>query len=795
MDAVSYSLASKQAQRIEKFIENPDSTSGIVTVPKTIASGETVTVPAGRVAVLPNVVVDGTLNIDGEVFIPSGSSVDFSNGIKIDGNNIALSIPTSYHLLQGNLSVSNEVITNGFSTTLYTGNGGTQAINTGVDMSTQWGNDVSETFGGLVWLKSRSAATNNYFVDTVRGATKDIYSNATTAETTEATGLTSFNSTGFNLGTLAEMNTNLATYASWNFQTTHRRTGVTNHGKAYTEHYNPFTGFTIIKYEGSGIVGHEIPHSLGRKLGLFHTKNLSVAKDWLSCYSDNNTVFINLTNASVSNTGIFSTDYNATVNISTGCNTTSQQYIMYGWANSYLDETNKLIGNYLTTIDSNGILRLSVHTNISQSQIIWQMSKTTLTTGDFDIVDFTRGNTKELNANLPAIESTIAANTLVTTASPATYYRATDTSNVQINNAIIPLAHGVDSNGSKNSIVVANETITGVTYTQGKNYLYKTDTGYGVNPYKPRYLSSELVRRFAGEQPDYFNVDSNKWFNTDAGVELVANGKFTDGTTTGWTLSGIGSISVDSGNLKLLSSSAANVYTYTTINTTNYIGKNLKLKVSYTRADVARPSLVKVGLSPGTTEYINSSLGLVTGTYEFNLTPNTNSTVISLQLDSNANGQYSEFDNISVYPTDIIPTTEITESRNYMNHVVHADASGNVLYVEELPKVEYKDIIKANKYLGSNAVSLSVAFDLTTTPIAIKGKMIGAKALIRTSAGTADIYLNDDLKGMELKLDGISNGNQVRVLAIADDKITIETSNSSGAATSYTYTSINGVGE
>ena len=74
MDAVSYSLASKQAQRIEKFIENPDSTSGIVTVPKTIASGETITIPAGRVAVLPNVQVDGIVNILGEVFVPSGST-------------------------------------------------------------------------------------------------------------------------------------------------------------------------------------------------------------------------------------------------------------------------------------------------------------------------------------------------------------------------------------------------------------------------------------------------------------------------------------------------------------------------------------------------------------------------------------------------------------------------------------------------------------------------------------------------------------------------------------------------
>ena len=77
MDAVSYSLASKQAQRIEKFIENPDSNSGIVTVPKVIASTETITIPAGRVAILPNVQIDGVLNVEngGEVFIPSGSTL------------------------------------------------------------------------------------------------------------------------------------------------------------------------------------------------------------------------------------------------------------------------------------------------------------------------------------------------------------------------------------------------------------------------------------------------------------------------------------------------------------------------------------------------------------------------------------------------------------------------------------------------------------------------------------------------------------------------------------------------
>lgn len=92
MDAVSYSLASKQAQRIKKIIANPDSTSGIVTVPKTIASGETITIPNGRVAVLPNVVVDGDLVVEagGEIFVPAGANFSDLE------NQIALKADTSY---------------------------------------------------------------------------------------------------------------------------------------------------------------------------------------------------------------------------------------------------------------------------------------------------------------------------------------------------------------------------------------------------------------------------------------------------------------------------------------------------------------------------------------------------------------------------------------------------------------------------------------------------------------------------------------------------------------------------
>ena len=75
MDAVSYSLASKQAQRIEKFIANPDSNSGVLTQPKVIEAGETVTIKSGRQAILADTVVNGNLVIEvgGEVFVPAGA--------------------------------------------------------------------------------------------------------------------------------------------------------------------------------------------------------------------------------------------------------------------------------------------------------------------------------------------------------------------------------------------------------------------------------------------------------------------------------------------------------------------------------------------------------------------------------------------------------------------------------------------------------------------------------------------------------------------------------------------------
>ena len=65
----------------------------------------------------------------------------------------------------------------------------------------------------LVWEKARSTTSDHYLMDTVRGATKDLRSNKTQAENTNANYLTTFNSDGYTVGS-ADWSTS-TTVVSW----------------------------------------------------------------------------------------------------------------------------------------------------------------------------------------------------------------------------------------------------------------------------------------------------------------------------------------------------------------------------------------------------------------------------------------------------------------------------------------------------------------------------------------------------------------------------------------------------
>ena len=503
---------------------------------------------AGKISIQANdgkvagVVFEDGASSNVTVTIPKeGGVLATQSGLDTAMSTINANVPAAYHIYNGQLALSNTVTTTGFSTTLYTGNGTSQSITTGVDMDTQWGNAASEKFGGLVWVKSRSATTNNYLVDTVRGATNDLYSNATTAQTTEATGLTAFSGTGFSVGTLAGMNTLSATYASWNFQTTHRISGTTNHGKAYTCHYNPYTGFTIVKYEGSGLAGHEIPHFLGRQLEFEMIKCLGTTANW-EVHARGKYLIPNLTDAGVAYTYTI-TDSVSIQGVNSSTNVSNQQHILYGWANSYFDEANTLIGNYeIGVYQGTGTAGNKV---ITRGKPAWIMVKRLDSTEDWYMFDNQRWSDggSQLYANSSGAESTATGLISVQTdgftltgsfdtnragqylymvvydndsgSGKSKYPRATDTSTLNLN-AHVPFANGIDSTGNKVSIAYKNETITlSNSLVQGKNYIALLNDGsYVATATKPSYGASNPA------SGDFFNLDTQKWYS-NLNVEIT----------------------------------------------------------------------------------------------------------------------------------------------------------------------------------------------------------------------------------------------------------------------------------
>jgi hypothetical protein len=134
-----------------------------------------------------------------------------------------------------------------FNIVLYTGTGSSLGV-TGVGFQPDW-----------VWIKERNAAADHGLYDAVRGVQNQLESNTTTAETTEATGLTAFGTDGFTVGALAQLNTSADTYVAWNWNAGGSNATNTSGTITSTVRANTTSGFSIVTYTGTGsnaTVGH-----------------------------------------------------------------------------------------------------------------------------------------------------------------------------------------------------------------------------------------------------------------------------------------------------------------------------------------------------------------------------------------------------------------------------------------------------------------------------------------------------------------------------------------------------------
>jgi hypothetical protein len=203
-----------------------------------------------------------------------------------------------------------------FNTVLYSGNSNTQSI-TGVGFETNF-----------TWIKRRDGSENHYLQDSVRGSTKQIYSNLNSAEYNETSAVTSFDSDGFTMGSYNGINNSGETYVAWNFKA--GGTAVSNTDGTITSQVSANTeaGFSIVQWTSPSGNGNpsNVGHGLSKAPELIFYKGINYADNWY-VYSQptglNKYLNLNTNGALVSNNSNGFTNVNSstfTTNLVNGSN-------------------------------------------------------------------------------------------------------------------------------------------------------------------------------------------------------------------------------------------------------------------------------------------------------------------------------------------------------------------------------------------------------------------------------------------------------------------------------------------
>ena len=159
------------------------------------------------------------------------------------------------------------------NTVLYSGNATSQSLTVGFQPD-------------LIWTKPRNAVGSHVLVDAVRGNTKFLESNADGPEQTRTgnDGVTSFDTSGYSIGSAADWNASGETFVSWNWLAANGT--ETNEAGSITSTVsaNPSAGFSIVSYTGTG-VNATVGHGLGVAPKMVIVKKRSSSNGWIVGHS------------------------------------------------------------------------------------------------------------------------------------------------------------------------------------------------------------------------------------------------------------------------------------------------------------------------------------------------------------------------------------------------------------------------------------------------------------------------------------------------------------------------------
>jgi hypothetical protein len=296
-------------------------------------------------------------------------------------------------------STSTTLANDYFDVNLYTGNGSSQSI---------------VNSGGFqpdfVWYKSRSSGVFNHgLFDVIRGTSKQLFSNSSSAEGTFS-GVTAFNSNGFSVGSDNGGNENGGSMVAWQWNAGGSTVTNTTGSISAQVRANTTSGFSIVTYTGTGSAA-TIGHGLGVAPSMIIVKNRQAANSWAVYHIStgaNQQLLLNSTNGISSDTQGFTAVPSSTVfSVGTGAamdtNQTSGggQHVAYCFAPvaSYSS-----FGSYVGNANSDGPF---IYTGFRPEFI---MIKATSSTGDWVMEDAARSpsnvSTNYLVANATTAEQT-----------------------------------------------------------------------------------------------------------------------------------------------------------------------------------------------------------------------------------------------------------------------------------------------------------------------------------------------------------------------------------------------------
>ena len=282
-----------------------------------------------------------------------------------------------------------------FNPVLFTGNSGTAFSVTGVGFQPDF-----------VWGKPRSYADNNRLMDVVRGSTKQLISNATNAEFTQAQGITSFDSDGFTVGTHNGLNTGTNTYVGWCWLADNTTGSSHEDGSINTTatSVNTTAGFSISKYTGTG-ANATVGHGLGVAPQMIIIKNLADADSWVVYHEDvgaTKGLTLNTTAAPATASTFFNNTAptSSVFSVGSGGRTNGSSDAMIAYCFAEIPGYSSFAG-YTGNGSTDGPF---VYTGFSPKYILYK--RTSGGTGNFDILDTERDPINVSDAVLAADKNT-----------------------------------------------------------------------------------------------------------------------------------------------------------------------------------------------------------------------------------------------------------------------------------------------------------------------------------------------------------------------------------------------------